>query len=150
MSTRNTFRSVKNTIYAAVALLALGCFACFDKAQATSDDQSAHDAALQWLALIDSGHYRQAYEEQPSRIKGGSMGRDYFIKWMETRRVPLGRAHKRSFYNVKHYSTAKGWPDGNYEQIYFKTSFEHKAMAWERVILTRETGRWQVGSYGFQ
>jgi len=130
---------------------ALICCALSQPAQALSpDDQSARETALRWLALVDSGHYRQAFEEWPPRIKAASMGADYFIRWMQTRRVPIGRARTRSFYKVLAYHSAKGWPDGNYQEIYFKTSFERKASAWEVVILTKETGRWQVGNYKFQ
>lgn len=132
-------------------LLLLNCFTLSQPARAiSSDDQSARETAVRWLALIDSGHFRQAFEEQPARIKAASMGADYFIKWMQTRRIPLGQARTRAFYKVAAYHSAKGWPDGNYQAIYFKSSFERKASAWELVILTKETGRWQVGSYKFQ
>jgi hypothetical protein len=127
------------------------CFGLSQPAQAIApDDQSARETALRWLATVDSGHYRQAFEEQPARIKAASMGADYFIKWMQTRRIPLGHARTRTFHKVVAYHNAKGWPDGNYQQIDFKTSFERKASAWERVILTKETGHWQVGNYNFQ
>jgi hypothetical protein len=64
--------------------------------------------------------------------------------------IPLGHARTRAFYKVVAYHSAKGWPDGNYQKIYFKTSFDRKASAWELVVLTKETGRWQVGNYKFQ
>lgn len=133
------------------AVVLTNCFVASQSARAiSSDDQAARDTAVRWLALIDSGRYREAFEEQPARIKAASMGADYFIKWMQTRRVPIGHARTRAFYKVQAYHSAKGWPDGNYQTIYFKTSFERKASAWEWVILTKETGRWQVGSYHFQ
>jgi Protein of unknown function (DUF4019) len=125
----------------------LNCVALPQRAQATSDDQSARDEAVRWVNLMDAGRYRQAYEEQPPRVKAASAGRDYFVRWMQTRRIPLGRVRTRSFYNRRYYHNAIGWPDGNYVRIYFKTSFEHKAAAWERVILTKETGRWQPAKY---
>jgi Protein of unknown function (DUF4019) len=126
-------------------------FALSQPARAISpDDQSARETALRWLALIDSGHYRQAFEEWAPRLKAASMGADYFIKWMQTRRLPLGHARKRVFYKVWAYHNANGWPDGTYQQIDFKTSFERKALGWERVILTKETGHWQVGNYSFK
>ena len=115
-----------------------------------SGDQSARAAALQWLGLIDSGHYRQAFEEWPPRLKAASNGVDYFIKWMQTRRRPLGRTRTRAFYKLSAYHNANGWPDGNYQQIDFKSSFEHKGLGLERVIMTKETGQWQVGNYFFR
>jgi uncharacterized protein DUF4019 len=131
-------------------LLVFACFALPQTKAISSDDQAARDAALRWLSLLDTGHYRQAFDEWPPRLKAASAGRDYFVKWMETRRVPLGRARGRLLYNVSRYHTAIGWPDGDYQRIYFKTSFEHKAAAWERVILTKETGHWQFGNYSLR
>ena len=40
-----------------------------------------------------------------------------------------------------------GSPDGRYESILFRTSFEHKAVAAERVILTQESHQWRVVDY---
>ena len=129
----------------------LTCFALSQPAQAiSSDDQMARETAVRWLAVVDSGHYRQAFEEWPPRVKAASMGVDFFIKWMQTHRVPLGKPRTRAFYQVVAYHQAKGWPDGNYIRIFFKSSFERKTVAWEKVILTKETGRWQVGFYSFQ
>lgn len=113
----------------------------------SADDQAARDTALRWVILIDSGHYGQAFEQQAPRIKAGSMGKDFFVKWMNTRRVPVGRARTRAFLKVVHYHKAIGWPDGDYQQIAFKTSFDHKAAAVESVVLTKETGHWQPASY---
>lgn len=128
--------------------IAMLCSFATPRASAMSaDDQSARDTALRWLNLTDFGRYRQAIEEQAPRIKNASMGRDFFVKWMETRRVPLGRARTRSFVKVVHYHRANGWPDGDYQEILFKSSFEHKALAAELIILTKETGRWQVAGY---
>ena len=113
----------------------------------SGDDQAARDEALRWENLIDSSHYQQAYEEQAPRIKAGSMGKEFFVKWLNTHRTPLGRARTRQFFEVKHSQHALGWPDGNYEQISFKSSFEHKATAVEVIILTKETGSWRPAGY---
>jgi hypothetical protein len=135
----------------ALLVFLLACFALSQPAQAiSSDDQSARETAVRWLAVVDSGHYRQAFDEWPPRIKAASMGADYFTKWMRTQRIPLGKAKTRAFYKVVTYHNAKGWPDGEYMQIWFKTSFVRKATAWEEIILTKETGRWQVGKYTLQ
>jgi hypothetical protein len=111
------------------------------------DDQAARDVAVAWINLLDAGHYRQAFEEEAPRIKSASAGRDYFVKWMQTHRVPLGQPRTRSFLKVIHIHRVLTWPDGDYEQIAFKSSFSHKAEAVELVVVTKETGRWQVGSY---
>jgi len=125
---------MKTSIIFAIAAVVLNCFALPQRAQATSDDQSARDEAVRWVSLMDAGQYRLAYEEQPPRVKAASAGRDYFVRWMQTRRVPLGRVRARSFYNRRYYHNAIGSPDGNYVQIYFKTSFERKAAGGRRLF----------------
>ena len=40
-----------------------------------------------------------------------------------------------------------GLPDGLYQSVLFKSTFENKSVAAERVILTKEAGRWQVIDY---
>jgi hypothetical protein len=112
----------------------------------SADDQAARDTALHWLALLDAHQYGQAFDAQPPRIQTGSI-RENFIKWMQGRRTPLGGAHSRSFLKVVHTHKLAGAPDGDYQQIGFKTSFERKAEAVEAVVVTRETGHWQVSGY---
>jgi hypothetical protein len=59
----------------------------------------------------------------------------------------LGRALKRSFVGAAFTQKLVGAPDGTYETILFKTFFEHKTVAAERVILTRESAHWKVIEY---
>ena len=40
-----------------------------------------------------------------------------------------------------------GSPDGRYESILFRTSFEHKKLAAERLILAYESRQWRVVDY---
>lgn len=112
----------------------------------SADDQAARDAALQWLNLVDAGRYVQAYQEQPPRITAGGF-RDNFVRSMQAQRAPLGRARTRTFYKATHVHQLVGCPDGNYQMIGFKTSFERKVDSAEALILTHETGRWQVSGY---
>ena len=102
---------------------------------------------FRWLNLVDTSHYGQAFDEQAARIKIASLGRDHFVKWMEGRRTPLGRALTRSFLKVVHTHKLEASPDGDYQKIAFKTSFERKADAVEAVVVTKETGHWQVSGY---
>ena len=140
-------KSVRNRCH---PLLIAGCllivleFAPNAKAIST-DDQAARDAAVQWLNLLDAHQYNQAWDAQPPRIRAGI--RENFIRFMQSRRAPLGRARSRSFLKVTRTNKLIGAPDGNYEKIGFKTSFERKADSVEGVIVTKETGHWQVSGY---
>ena len=69
---------------------------------------------------------------------------------MRARRFPLGHAKTRQFLKITHTRRLNGAPDGDYQLIAFKTSFERKAVALEEVVLTSETGHWQVSGYAFR
>jgi len=130
------------SILVAVAILLLPISAL----AISADDQAARDAAVHWLDLLDSHQYGQAFDAQPARIRTSS-NREHFIKWMQGRRAPLGRTRNRSFLKVVHTHTLIGAPDGDYQQMGFKSSFERKARAAEMVVVTKETGHWQVSGY---
>jgi hypothetical protein len=112
----------------------------------SADDQAARDSALQWLGQIDAGHFAQAYHEMPPRIRT-ARGEELFVNWQKTRRAPLGHAHTRKIYKVTRTQKLEGAPDGNYQKMAFKTSFDRKKDAFEMLILTSETGKWEVSGY---
>jgi len=70
-----------------------------------------------------------------------------FIRSMEGRRVPFGKMLSRTFIGAAYTRKLTGAPDGHYESILFRTSFAHKAVAAERVILSLESGAWRVVDY---
>jgi hypothetical protein len=126
-------------------LFILALFASPASAFTTSDGE-ARQAALQWLDLVDSGQYAKAYEARVPRVRGGGTVAEY-CAWMRSKRAPFGRAKTRAFTKVVHLHTLAGAPDGNYIAIGFNSTFEHKAKGAESVVLSYETGRWQVSGY---
>jgi len=112
----------------------------------SQDDQAARDAALQWLALLDNGHYPQACHAMPQRVRAGK-SEENFLSWLQARRAPLGHALSRKYMKAVHKRTLTGLPDGNYYEIGFKTSWDRKKNGAELVVLTSETGHWQVSGY---
>ena len=109
-------------------------------------EKEARAAALRWLQLVDAGDYAQAYEEEPARLRASNTEAQ-FVRSMEGRRAPFGRVLSRTFIGAAFTRKLTGSPDGRYESILFRTSFEHKALAAERVILTHESGQWRVVDY---
>jgi hypothetical protein len=109
-------------------------------------EKETHAAALEWLALIDAADYHQAYELEPARLRAAAT-QEQFIRSMEGRRAPFGRVLSRSFIGAAFTRKLTGSPDGSYESILFRTSFEHKSLAAERVILSHDSGRWRVVDY---
>jgi hypothetical protein len=109
-------------------------------------EKEARAAALEWLVLIDAADYQQAYESEPARLRAAAT-QGQFIRSMEGRRAPFGKVLARSFIGAAFTRKLTGSPDGSYESILFRTSFENKKLAAERVILGQEAGQWRVVDY---
>jgi hypothetical protein len=135
-----------------ICLLAISIVGCATQSKSRSkavrraDESAARARALEWVELLDAGDYGQAYSKQAARLRlSGTEAQ--FIRSMQSRRAPFGRALKRNFIGAAFTRKLVGAPDGYYETILFKTFFEHKTVAAERVILTKESGRWKVIQY---
>lgn len=109
-------------------------------------EKEARAAALEWLQLVDAGEYAQAYEKESARLRTASTA-DQFVRSMQGRRAPFGPVLSRLFIGAAFTRKLTGSPDGRYESILFRTSFEHKSLAAERVILTHESNEWRVVDY---
>jgi hypothetical protein len=109
-------------------------------------EKETRAAALEWLALVDAGNYTEAYAMEPARLRAATT-EEQFIRSMEGRRVPFGRVLARSFIGAAFTRKLSGSPDGRYESILFRTSFENKKLAAERVILSYESRQWRVVDY---
>ncbi len=135
-----------------ICLLSISIVGCTTQSGSKSkevrraDENSARAAALAWVELLDAKHYAEAYSEQASRLRLSSTEAQ-FVRSMKGRRAPFGRVLKRSFNGAAFTQKLVGAPDGNYETILFKTFFEHKTVAAERVILTKESGDWKIVDY---
>lgn len=111
-------------------------------------DPKAVAVVTNWLSVVDAGNYAQAYEMFPARIRAaGELAEKQCIGFWRAKRTPLGRALSRKFAKAYFGRTLQGSPDGYYEFLYYKTSFQHKAQAIESVTLTKESGHWQVSGY---
>ena len=109
-------------------------------------EKETRAAALEWLALVDAGHYPAAYAMEPARLRAATT-EEQFVRSMEGRRAPFGRVLSRSFIGASFTRKLTGSPDGRYESILFRTSFENKKLAAERVILSYESRQWRVVDY---
>ena len=115
-------------------------------AEKRSREKEARAAAEEWLALIDAANYAAAYAAEPPRLRAGTTP-EQFVRSMEGRRQPFGHVLSRKFIGSAFTRKLTGAPDGQYESILFRTSFAHKSVAAERVILSQESGGWRVVDY---
>ena len=115
-------------------------------AEKKAREKETRATALEWLALVDAGKYPAAYALEPARLRAATT-EEQFIRSMEGRRAPFGRVLSRSFLGAAFTRKLTGSPDGRYESILFRTSFENKKLAAERVILSYESQQWRVVDY---
>jgi hypothetical protein len=109
-------------------------------------ENEARSAAEQWLKLVDAANYPAAYALELSRLRAATTEAQ-FVRSMEGRRQPFGHVLSRKFIGAAFTQKLTGAPDGQYESILFRTSFAHKSVAAERVILSREPEGWRVVDY---
>ena len=115
-------------------------------AEKRTRENEARAAAEEWLASIDAANYAAAYAAEPPRLRAATT-QEQFVRSMEGRRQPFGRVLSRKFIGAAFTHKMTGAPDGHYESILFRTSFAHKSVAAERVILSRESETWHVVDY---
>lgn len=115
-------------------------------AEKRARESEARAAAAEWLALIDAADYAAAYVLEPERLRTVTT-QEQFIRSMEGRRAPFGKMLSRTFIGAAFTRKLTGAPDGRYESILFRTSFAHKSVAAERVILSFEADAWRVVDY---
>jgi hypothetical protein len=111
-----------------------------------SREKETRAAAEAWLASIDAADYSAAYAAEPPRLRAATT-LEQFERSMESRRQPFGHVLSRKFIGSAFTRKLTGAPDGQYESILFRTSFAHKAVAAERVILSQEADAWRVVDY---
>ena len=129
------------------SILLAGCAShSATKTERRANEAEAREAAQKWLTLLDKGSYAEAFEweAQDFRIY---RTQSQFVRYMQARRAPFGRAMSRSVVGAANIKKFAGVPEGNYESIIFKTAFEKKSPTAERVILVRQEVGWRVIDY---
>ena len=124
-----------------------GC-ASYSRSRAAkrANEEAATAVAQAWVEMLDRGDYERAFEHKSLRFRiSGTEGQ--FVRYMQGRRAPFGRVFSRKFIGAASMKKLVGLPDGEYETILFKTTFENKSVAAERVILVNEAGRRQTIEY---
>lgn len=116
------------------------------RAEKRAAENTTRAVGERWLQMLDDGDYEEAFEHESIRFRISGTQKQ-FVRYMQGRRAPFGRAVSRTFIGAAHMKKLVGLPDGIYESVLFKSTFENKSVAAERVILTNESERWQVIDY---
>lgn len=116
------------------------------RAEKRAHETAARSAALHWLNLLDQGDYEEAFEWEAQDFRMART-QGQFVRYMQARRAPFGRALGRKFIGAANVHKLVGVPEGNYVSVLFKTDFEKKSETAERVILVQQEVGWRVIDY---
>ena len=131
----------------ALSTLLIGCASHSpSRVERRANENEARAAALRWLELLDDGDYAEAFEFEAQDFRMYRT-QGQFIRLMQARRAPFGKALERSFIGARHLARFVGAPEGSYESVLFKTNFEHKDPTAERVIMLKQPAGWRVIDY---
>jgi len=119
---------------------------CASRTEKRANENDARAAGLSWLQLLDDGDYAEAFEFEAQDFRMNRT-QSQFVRLMQARRAPFGKAIDRKFIGAAHVEKFVGAPEGNYESVLFKTNFEHKNPTAERVILIKQAVGWRVIDY---
>lgn len=130
------------TVLIASLMLSLSCFA-----QNEAKEKAALQAAMQWLAEVDSGNYTQSWQDSAPAFKVIVTQQ----KWediLKAKREPLGRVLSRNLASAEYTTKLPGISEGEYVVLKFNTNFENKKQAVETVTpMVVKGGQWKVSSY---
>jgi uncharacterized protein DUF4019 len=108
---------------------------------------AAQDAASRWLALVDGGRYGESWDAASPMFQR-AIDKPAWQRAMQTNRAPYGNSTSRTLSSAEYTTELPGAPDGRYYLLEFKSSFEHKKSAIERVTLSQgDDGQWRVSGY---
>ena len=119
--------------------------ASFSVAQ-EADRKAATDAAQQWLALVDAGHYGQSWDAAASFFQS-KLSKTEWEKALNQVRAPLGRVQSREFKAADLETKLPGVPEGKYCVIQFRTQFKQGGPMIETTTPMLDNGQWKVSGY---
>jgi hypothetical protein len=110
-------------------------------------EKAAIDAAVPWLALVDSGQYGESWFQTSSQFRGAA-SKEQWIHALNTVRAPLGKLVSRQLNSATYTTKLPNTRPGEYVVIQYDTSYEKAPGMLEIVIAELEkNGAWKVSGY---
>ena len=128
--------------YCLLSLLLLSPMAAATEQQ----EKAAEQAALAWLALVDTARYDASWTTAASLFRQ-QVGTADWVKAVTAARKPLGGLITRKLSSATYTTRLPGAPDGEYVVLQFETHFANKTQAIETVTPMMDGGRWRVAGY---
>lgn len=110
-------------------------------------EAKAREAAEGWLAHIDRGDSRRAWEEAAGAFRRAVTPEEW-VDSLGRVQASVGMPRERTFESAEHRTELPGAPDGHYVILRYATRFEHKARGGETVVPQLDAdGVWRVSGY---
>lgn len=107
----------------------------------------AEIAAIEWLALCDTGAYMACWQRAAAALRSRTDMKTW-EQQMQGMRTPLAATRVRSLHSAEFTDALPGANEGHYVVVQFKTQFDKKDHAMEVVSLQHEVdGVWRVVGY---
>ena len=114
------------------------------------DVGAAKKAAIDWLALVDSGKFPATFDEAAGLFQKAQK-KDEWVKGLSTARPAYGKLVSRTFAENEIRTTLPNLPTGKYITIRFKSSFENQKDGKESVTCVADGARgWRMVAYFIQ
>lgn len=114
---------------------------------AQEKEKAAKDAAVPWLALIDSGQYGESWFQASSDFRGAA-SKEQWIHALETVRAPLGKLVSRHLKSATYTTKLPSIRAAEYVVLQYETSYEKAAGMNETVVMMLEKkGVWKANGY---
>ncbi len=129
-----------------VLLLLLLCTSVVH-AQESNILEKVESSARAWLGLIDSGNYKESWENASSLFKEKT-SEVAWVKTITAIRTPRGTMNARYIATAGSTKSLSGLPDGDYVVLQFYTTFAEKGLALETITLMKaQDDIWQIAAY---
>lgn len=107
---------------------------------------TAEEAALAWLALVDSGGYAESFEAASPHVREKATLAQW-IAGLERMRGPLGPLVSRRLERQTLLPEVLDGPKGHYIALLYTSRFERAERAGERVTCFADASGWRVLGY---
>lgn len=113
---------------------------------ANEPDDLALEAAKVFTMQVDDGNLRAAFWNSSPLLQLANI-EEVWIEQLERNQKVLGKVLDRTLHKARMIDSSAYLPDDDYQVIIFISRTEHKAKAFETMLLHKVNGLWQVCSY---
>jgi hypothetical protein len=138
-----TARKIVSTLLCVWMVLPFAAY-CTDE---SSKEKAAADAAMPWLALVDSGQYGESWFQAATLFRD-SLSKEQWKNVVSAARDPLGKVVSRQLKSATYATKLPTAPPGEYVVLQFDTSFANAPSMIETVTpMLDKDGKWKVSGY---